>query len=177
MSTLFLSLKSLPLSRASLSFSGCRRGLCKAVLGLFILIFAGAVLPAACITDASNPGCAHLALRTSSSFDVYTNHPGTYGPWLNEHLWRMQTSTPYFNRKLSWFRNAWAYIDSYAIYRGSALLTQHPEWLLRDQRGECALHPMGMFKRHMSAIRGRYQQPGLPQLVDTAGQGTHGNRL
>ena len=62
MSTLFLSLKSLPLSRASLSFSGCRRGLCKAVLGLFILIFAGAVLPAACITDASNPGCAHLAL-------------------------------------------------------------------------------------------------------------------
>ncbi|HXE10780.1 MAG TPA: malectin domain-containing carbohydrate-binding protein, partial [Bryobacteraceae bacterium] len=143
MSTLFLSLKSLPLSRASLSFSGCRRGLCKAVLGLFILIFAGAVLPAACITDASNPGCAHLALRTSSSFDVYTNHPGTYGPWLNEHLWRMQTSTPYFNRKLSWFRNAWAYIDSYAIYRGSALLTQHPEWVLRDSEGNALFIPWG----------------------------------
>ena len=143
MSTLFLSLKSLPLSRASLSFSGCRRGLCKAVLDLFILIFAGAVLPAACITDASNPGCAHLALRTSSSFDVYTNHPGTYGPWLNEHLWRMQTSTPYFNRKLSWFRNAWAYIDSYAIYRGSALLTQHPEWVLRDSEGNALFIPWG----------------------------------
>jgi len=55
----------------------------------------------------------------------------------------MQTSTPYFNRKLSWFRNAWAYIDSYAIYRGSALLTQHPEWVLRDSEGNALFIPWG----------------------------------
>lgn len=143
MSELVLSSKSLPRTISGLFFFGCRRGLFKAIVGLLALIFTAAALPAACITDASNPGCAHLALRTSSSFDIYTNNPHKFGPWLNEHLWRMQTSTPYFNRKLSWFRNAWAYIDSYAIYQGSALLRQHPEWVLRDREGNALFIPWG----------------------------------
>lgn len=144
MSTLSLFSNSLLRNSSNyLSFSGCRRGLSKVILGSAALLFAAAALPAACVTDAPDPGCVHFALRTSSSFDIYTNNPAAYGTWLNQHLWRMQTSSSYFDLKLSWFPNAWAYIDSYAVYRGSALQTQHPEWLLHDQQGNALFIPWG----------------------------------
>jgi hypothetical protein len=34
-------------------------------------------------------------------------------------------------------------LDSYAIYRGSTLLNQHPEWLLRDREGNALFIPWG----------------------------------
>ena len=144
MSTFFLYSKSL-LKNASgpLFSSGCKRGFSKIVLGLFALMLTAAALPAACLTSASDPGCVRFAMRTDSSFDTYTNDPASYASWLNGHFWRMQTSAGYFDGKLSWFPNAWAYVDSYAVYKSSDLVSQHPEWLLHDEQGNALFIPWG----------------------------------
>jgi len=54
---------------------------------------------------------------------------------MRAHYWRMLTYAPYFDSRLSWFPDAWTYKDLYAIYTGSALAQQHPEWILRDASG------------------------------------------
>jgi hypothetical protein len=43
--------------------------------------------------------------------------------------------SPYFDDKTGWYQRGWAYKDAYAIYRSSALASEHPEWILRDQAG------------------------------------------
>jgi len=59
----------------------------------------------------------------------------SYGAFLRRHVWRMVVYSPYFDDKTRWYPNGWAYKDAYAIYRESALASQHPEWILRDQAG------------------------------------------
>ena len=54
---------------------------------------------------------------------------------MRDHYWRMRTYSPYFDSRTSWYGGAWAYKDAYAIYRGSSLLTEHPEWILKDPAG------------------------------------------
>jgi Hypothetical glycosyl hydrolase family 15/Ricin-type beta-trefoil lectin domain-like len=71
----------------------------------------------------------------------------TYGSWLNSHFWRMQTSFGYFDNKLSQYQNARFYTDCYAIYKNSSLLSQHPEWVLRDQYGNMLYIPWGCSNR------------------------------
>ena len=39
--------------------------------------------------------------------------------------------------------NAWAYIDSYGVHTNTALVTQHPEWIFRDQNGNKLYIPWG----------------------------------
>src|ERR1041384_19428 len=78
-------------------------------------------------------GVAHFMRTSDPSFDVYTNNPSlTTQQWLQQHFWRMLVYSPYFDTRLSWYPNGFVYIDSYAIYTGSALATQHPEWILKD---------------------------------------------
>ncbi len=50
-------------------------------------------------------------------------------------MWRLIVYSPYFDDKTRWYPNGWAYDDAYAIYRGSRLAAQHPEWILRDATG------------------------------------------
>jgi hypothetical protein len=50
-------------------------------------------------------------------------------------MWRMVVYSPHFDSRTSWYPNGLAYADAYAIYRGSALAAQHPEWILRDAGG------------------------------------------
>ena len=101
-----------------------------------ILAYCGADTPAA--------GTAKFELRTSSAFDKYTNNPtSTVKTWMQSHLWRFQTSSPYFDSQLSWMTNSWAYIDLYAVYTGSTLATNHPEWILHDGSGKKLYIPWG----------------------------------
>jgi hypothetical protein len=143
MSTPFVYSKSLLQRLPGVLSSGCKRKMAKTTLGCFALMLSAAALPAACVSDASDPGCVHFAMRTDSSFNTFTNNPGSYGSWLNGHFWRMQTSAGYFDSKLRWFPNAWAYVDSYAIYKSSSIITEHPEWLLHDRQGNAMFIPWG----------------------------------
>jgi hypothetical protein len=65
------------------------------------------------------------------------------GAWMREHFARMVTWSPFFDARTSWYPNAWVYQDAYAIYLGSAVAAEHPEWILKDAGGEQLYIPWG----------------------------------
>jgi len=72
----------------------------------------------------------------NSEFDPFTQDPSlVVQQWMQSHYWRVLAYPPYFDSRLSWFPDAWAYKDLYAIYTDSPLVTAHPEWILRDPAG------------------------------------------
>jgi hypothetical protein len=96
------------------------------------------------VGECPDAGCVNFAQRTGSDFDKYINGGATDQQWITVHFWRMQTSNGWFDKNLSWYKGAWAYIDSYAIYNNSQpLKDQHPEWILRDQNGNKLYIPWG----------------------------------
>ena len=54
---------------------------------------------------------------------------------MRDHYWRMRAYSPYFDSRTTWYPGAWAYRDAYAIYRGSSLANEHPDWVLKDPSG------------------------------------------
>ena len=81
-------------------------------------------------------GRINFTKAAESDFDSYTLAPSTARTqWMRDHYWRMRAYSPYFDSRTTWYPNAWAYRDAYAIYRGSPLATQHPDWVLKDPSG------------------------------------------
>ena len=54
---------------------------------------------------------------------------------MRDKFWRMRTYAPYFDSRLSWYRNAWTYKDLYAIYTGEST------WRTSTRSGSCATPP------------------------------------
>src|SRR5215210_9256604 len=107
------------------------------VAAILVIAFAA---PAA----AQSPGAVHFAKAAESNFDVFTSSPtDAQKTWMQAHYDRMRAYSPYFDSRLSWFSNAWAYQDLYAIYRTSAVATEHPEWILKDAAGNKLYIPFG----------------------------------
>ena len=68
--------------------------------------------------------------------DRYSGDPvPAEADWMRTHYARMQTYSPYFDSRLSWYPDAWVYKDSYAIRAEWPVFREHPEWVLRDARG------------------------------------------
>ena len=98
------------------------------------------------LAAAPPPPAAAGAVRffrvANSAFDVYTRDPSLAARrWMRRTYGSMLTYSPYFDSRLRWFGNAWAYKDLYAIYPGSPLAREHPEWILRDARGNSLYIP------------------------------------
>ena len=76
-------------------------------------------------------------MRTAEgTFDTFTAAPTiAQQDWMKAHYWRMRAYAPYFDTRLSWSSKAWFYQSAYAVYPGSTVDTQHPEWILRDAAG------------------------------------------
>ncbi|HEX4187770.1 MAG TPA: putative glycoside hydrolase [Solirubrobacteraceae bacterium] len=55
--------------------------------------------------------------------------------WINRHFYRMTGYSPWFDRNLGWYQRARLYADAYGIYKGSALASRHPNWIVRDVAG------------------------------------------
>jgi len=71
-----------------------------------------------------------------SDFDAWTKNPSdAQKQFMSEHYYRMQTYSPYFDDRLGWYRNAWAYKDAMAIKPGWSVYGDHPDWVLRDSSG------------------------------------------
>ncbi len=98
-----------------------------------------------------NEGDVRFAMRTGSWFDPYTDNPssGTQ-TWLRDHFWRMQSTSPYFDSRISWFPNAWVYLDLYGVPTDSALVSQHPDWFLKDGNGNLLYIPFDCGGGHCS---------------------------
>jgi outer membrane biosynthesis protein TonB len=103
------------------------------VLTFALLIAASLPVTAASAADA---GSVRLARGAESSFDAYTAAPSSaQQAFMRAHYWRMRAYSPYFDSKLAWSSDAWAYQDAYAIYPNSPEATAHPDWILRDAAG------------------------------------------
>lgn len=105
----------------------------------------GRVASASAADPAStSPGNVRFVKAAESSFDQYTINPTKAQiDFMQSHYARMRTYAPYFDSRVSWFPNAWTYKDMYAIYVGSSLAQQHPEWILRDASGNKLYIPWG----------------------------------
>ena len=91
-----------------------------------------------------NAGRTQFFMRTSSAFNVYTDSSSTSTQaWIYNHIWRLQSSSSYFDTKLSWMPNTWAYLDLYGIPKDSSLVTLHPDWILHDSAGNRLYIPWG----------------------------------
>jgi hypothetical protein len=79
-----------------------------------------------------------------SDFDIYSKRPDEISKELmRTNFFRMQTYSPYFDSRLAWYPNAWAYKDSYAIKPQWSEFREHPEWVLRDVDGQLLFIPWG----------------------------------
>ncbi|HEV2981511.1 MAG TPA: putative glycoside hydrolase [Solirubrobacteraceae bacterium] len=81
-------------------------------------------------------GAVRFLGGSNQAFDAYTSgRDPAYGAFLRQHFSRMIVYSPYFDDKTSWYPRGWVYKDAYAIYRGSALAGEHPQWILKDGAG------------------------------------------
>jgi hypothetical protein len=102
------------------------------------------IAPGAQASAPDQAGSVRFAKAAESSFDRFTAAPsGEQQAWMRDHYWRMRAYAPYFDQRLSWYANAWAYQDAYAIYRGSDVAEEHPDWILEDARGNKLYIPFG----------------------------------
>jgi hypothetical protein len=100
------------------------------VLGLLLAVVLGGS------ERAPDQGGVHFIGGSTPSFDRYTRSlDPAYGAFLRRHFSRMVAYSPYFDGKTTWYPRAWVYHDAYAIYRGSTLAAEHPQWILRDAAG------------------------------------------
>ncbi len=120
--------------------SDVRPSLVALAVGLIMLVGAAAAAAA----EPLEAGSVRFAKAAESSFDAYTRNPtDVQKAWMRSHYVRMRVYAPYFDTRLSWSPDAWAYQDLYAIYRTSPLATEHPEWILKDAAGNRLYIPFG----------------------------------
>jgi Hypothetical glycosyl hydrolase family 15 len=87
--------------------------------------------------SAETAGTVHFVRPADSGFNAFTSSPSVeQQAWLRTHIWRMTVWSPYFDTKNGWYPQGWVYKDAYAIYKGSALASEHPEWILKSATGE-----------------------------------------
>ena len=101
--------------------------------GLAVALFTAC---ASAAIDLAPEGRVRFYNMADSDFDAYSGDPAPAdAEWMRSHYARMQTYSPYFDSRLSWYPDAWVYQDSYAIRPDWPVFREHPEWVLRDARG------------------------------------------
>lgn len=99
--------------------------------------------PAPASADAGgSPGAVNFVRPAESYFDRYTSD-GRHASFMNAKYWRMRAYGGYFDSRLDWYGDAWAYVNAYAIYRGQEVAAAHPDWILRDGAGNRLYIPFG----------------------------------
>src|ERR1700745_2095743 len=63
--------------------------------------------------DPASAGDVHFAFHMYTPFDIYTDNPRQATKnWLNSHFERLMAYSTYFDTRLSWYPNAWDYVNS-----------------------------------------------------------------
>jgi hypothetical protein len=126
-----------------LSFPSAGRRVRSLVITALMSALALAAVPNA-RAAVGDTGRAHLMQGADTNFDAFTRSPtDAQRQWMRDHYSRMRTWAPYFDSRLGWYPNAWAYKDAYAIYRTDSLATAHPEWILKAAGGAKLYIPWG----------------------------------
>jgi hypothetical protein len=118
--------------------------LTKSLLRLFALTVAMLALAAPASAAGADAGQLNFTRAAESDFDQHTQSPSPDDQaFMRDRFWRMRTYAPYFDSRLSWYRNAWTYKDLYAVYKDEALATEHSDWILQDASGKKLYIPYG----------------------------------
>ncbi len=97
-----------------------------------------------------------------SDFDLYSKNPNRKSKqWMRENYVRMQTYSPYFDTRLSWYPNAWVYKDSYAIKPHWPEFRENPDWVLRDADGNMLYIPWGCADGSCPQFAGDFGNPAF----------------
>jgi hypothetical protein len=111
---------------------------------------------------ADTAGTVHFVRTADPAFAPYTDNPSLQTQaWLRAHFWRMTVFSPYFDEKTGSFPHGWVYDDAFAIYPGSALASQHPEWILRDPAGDKLYIPYACSGGSCPAYAGDISNPAF----------------
>jgi hypothetical protein len=103
---------------------------------LRLLLMTLVVVSTVATASAASIGQARIAKFAPSAFDKYTRSPKRGGAALDARsLRRMLVFSPYWDSRLPWYSNGWAYKDLYGVPTGSAFANAHPDWILRDGAG------------------------------------------
>lgn len=83
-----------------------------------------------------DPGHVYFQRLADPKLDRYTNSPSSaQKEWFRNHFFRMDVFSPYFDAKTSWYPNALLYYNLYGIEPNSAIVHEHPDWILHDGGG------------------------------------------
>ena len=116
----------------------CRQAL-RALLAVAIALISAAPATAA-------EGVVRVFKVADSDFDRFSLDAGPERQrFIRDRYDRLVAFAPYFDERTSWYRDALAYQDLYAIYSDGRTDTaaRHPEWILRDERGRRLFIPWG----------------------------------
>jgi hypothetical protein len=94
--------------------------------------------------SAAGAGAVKFVKQADTSFNSFTEAPtAEFEAWMNQHFWRAEVFSPYFDDKTGWYRHGWDYKDLYALYTGSAYAASHEDWILRGPSGNPMYIPYG----------------------------------
>jgi hypothetical protein len=111
------------------------------LLGIFALCDLGLASPP---LDPAPAGKVRFYNIADSDFDRYSKNPNKRTQaWMRAAFTRMQTYSPYFDKRLRWYPNAWVYKDSYALKPHWPEYRKQPDWVLRDAQGNQLYIPWG----------------------------------
>jgi hypothetical protein len=104
--------------------------------------------------------------NADGAFDSQVNNPNAaQKAWMVAHYYRMLTYSPSFDKKNAWYKGGLAYIDSYAIYEKDALVKSHPEWIMRDVRGNKLYIPWECNGGRCSQFAGDFSNPAFRRYM------------
>jgi hypothetical protein len=110
------------------------------VAGLMALAATTAMAQTAHAASAGAGSVRFVQKASNSEFDRFTMNPSAAQKQNMRNLYSgMIVSSPYFDRRLKWFPNAWAYRGLYTAFPGAAIVRQHPSWFLRERTRTGAL--------------------------------------
>jgi uncharacterized protein (TIGR03437 family) len=93
-------------------------------------------------------------------WDPFTSSPDpAMHAFIRDHLSRIGTFSPFFDKKLQWMPDALVYFDAYAIYPNTKVARQHPEWILKDSSGNKLFIPYNCAKGTCPQYAGDISNP------------------
>ena len=93
---------------------------------------------------AAPAGHVRLAKSAGSDMDGPMTHASrARRAWFRHSYVRMKAYAPWFNPRLRWYRQAWAYQDLYAVYSDAREDGSHMRFVLRDGSGRRLYIPWG----------------------------------
>jgi Hypothetical glycosyl hydrolase family 15 len=96
------------------------------------------------LAHAAPAGKVRLAKSAGSEMDAPMTHASrARRAWFRRNYTRMKAYAPWFNPRLRWYRQAWAYQDLYAVYSDGREDGSHMRFVLRDGSGRRLYIPWG----------------------------------